>query len=276
MKQLDAAVKKISSSYEEDKPLFRTTDFKILLKSIKQGSADLILTDPPYSISKETGFKQLGRNSIGRFAVSMDFGKWDQKEINLKAFADLSFKALRMGGTIICFYDLWKITKVQDAFIQAGFGMIRLIIWEKTNPVPLNSKSIYLSNSREVAVLGVKGGKPTFNSKYDNGVYNFPIHREKRIHPTQKPLKLMEALIKKHSEANDLVIDPFLGSGSTALSSYKLKRRFLGGDKDCSYIEKARKRLEEACQKRTIPRASEARQNRSHFKLKKELLAGRQ
>ena len=114
-----------------------------------------------------------------------------------------------------------------------------------------------------MAVLGVKKGKPTFNSKYDNGVYGFPIHREKRIHPTQKPLKLMEALINKHSNPKDLVIDPFLGSGSTALASYKLKRRFIGGDKDCSYIRKARKRIEEFYQETTVLRARKARQNRS-------------
>ena len=70
----------------------------------------------------------MGKNSIERFAVSMDFGKWDKKEIHLKSFADLSYKALRAGGTLICFYDLWKITKIQSAFLSAGFGMIRLII----------------------------------------------------------------------------------------------------------------------------------------------------
>ena len=263
MRELDSVVKKVASSHKKDKPTFRAADFKPFFKSIKTKTADLILTDPPYSISKETGFKQLGKKSIERFAVSMDFGKWDHKEIDLQVFSDLSFKALRAGGTIICFYDLWKITKVQEAFIKAGFGMIRLIIWEKTNPVPLNSKSIYLSNSREVAVLGVKKGKPTFNSKYDNGVYNFPIHREKRIHPTQKPLKLMEVLIEKHTNRNDIVIDPFLGSGSTALASYKLNRRFIGADKDPSYIEKTRKRLEETYQERTISRTSKARRNRS-------------
>ena len=81
----------------------------------------------------------MGKKSIKRFAVSMDFGKWDHKEIDLKAF--LSFKILRSEGTVICFYDLWKITKVQEAFMQVGFGMIRLIIWKKTTPVPLNSKT---------------------------------------------------------------------------------------------------------------------------------------
>ena len=66
----------------------------------------------------------------------MDFGKWDKKEINLKAFAELSYKALRTGGTIICFYDLWKITKVQDAFIQAGFGMSKTYYLGKNKSCP--------------------------------------------------------------------------------------------------------------------------------------------
>ncbi len=228
-----------------------TADFKDLLNSVLPETADLILTDPPYSISKTTGFKNLGKNSVERLAVSMDFGKWDHQEINLNDFAKLSYQALRLGGTLICFYDLWKITKVQSAFIKAGFKMIRLIIWEKTNPVPLNSKSTYLSNAREVAVLGIKGGKPTFNSKYDNGVYSFPIHREKRIHPTQKPLKLMEALIAKHSKPNDLIIDPFLGSGTTALAALKLNRCFIGGDKNPKYIKKAKKRMIDETNKKT-------------------------
>ncbi|MDE0091682.1 MAG: site-specific DNA-methyltransferase [Oligoflexia bacterium] len=262
MKQPNSLVKKIFD-LKNDQFLLRTTDFKLLLKGIPKETADLILTDPPYSISKKTGFKHLGKNSIERFAVSMDFGKWDHKEINLKDFSDLSYKALRKGGTIICFYDLWKITYVQEAFIQAGFEMIRLIIWEKTNPVPLNSHSSYLSNSREVAVLGIKGSKPTFNSKYDNGVYHFPIHREKRIHPTQKPLRLMSALIEKHSKINDLVIDPFLGSGTTAIASLKLKRKFIGGDKNQEYIKKARKRIEEANKEISLFRTGKNRPNRS-------------
>ena len=250
---------------QEPSCLLKTADFKTLLNDVPAGTADLILTDPPYSISKKTGFKNLGKNSVERFAISMDFGKWDHTEINLDDFSKLSYKALKQGGTIICFYDLWKITKVQSAFIKAGFKMIRLIIWEKTNPVPLNSKSIYLSNTREVAVLGVKGGKPTFNSEYDNGVYRFPIHREKRIHPTQKPLKLMESLVAKHSKINDLVIDPFLGSGTTAIAGLKLKRQFIGGDKDSNYIEKAKQRIadeKEKNQKTIIFRAGQTQQPR--------------
>ncbi|MYC55999.1 MAG: site-specific DNA-methyltransferase [Chloroflexi bacterium] len=190
-------------------------DYRDFLDSLAQGSVDLILTDPPYAISRKTGFKNLGQRSVERFAVSMDFGEWDHAEIDLVALATKSWRVLRKGGTLIVFYDLWKIERLKDALECAGFSMIRLIIWQKTNPVPLNAKRTYLSNSREVAVVGVKGGKPTFNANYHNGVYAYPIprHNGKRIHPTQKPEKLISDLIRVHSHEGDLIVDPFFGGG---------------------------------------------------------------
>ena len=71
----------------------------------------------------------------------MDFGDWDQVEINLEDMAEAFYKSLRRGGTAIVWYDLWKIGKVKDAMEAAGFKMLRQIIWQKTNPVPLNQKS---------------------------------------------------------------------------------------------------------------------------------------
>lgn len=99
----------------------------------------------------------------------------------------------------------------------------------KTNPVPLNSKTNYLTNSREIALVGVKGGSPTFNSEYDNGIYKYPIcHDKGRFHPTQKPLALISDLIEKHSVKDDLVLDCFSGSGTTAVAAAKTGRRFVG------------------------------------------------
>ena len=222
-----------------------TADFQILLKNLPKAKVDLILTDPPYKISRKTGFQSVGKKSVKRFAVSMDFGEWDHEEIDLNILAKESYRVLREGGTIICFYDLWKITHVEEAFRKAGFKMLRLIVWEKTNPVPLNSKRNYLTNSREVAVLAVKGGKPTFHGEYDNGVYSMPIHREKRYHPTQKPIKLLEALVKKHSNSGDLIVDPFMGSGTTALAALKLRRLFIGSDINSKYVKTAEKLIKD-------------------------------
>lgn len=204
---------------------------------------DLILTDPPYTISKETGFMNV-KNGVKRFSVSMDFGEWDKSIIDLDILCKKLFNILKKGGSAIIFYDIWKITILKDAMEKAGFRMIRLIIWEKTNPVPLNSKRSYLTNSREVAICGVKGNNPTFNSEYDKGIYNYPIeHIKNRIHPTQKPLKLIEDLIIKHSNDGNTIMDPFMGSGTTRVACLNYNRDFIGIEKDLQYFNHAMERI---------------------------------
>jgi len=223
-------------------------DFRDFMRRMPDGAADLLLTDPPYTISRGSGFRRVGANGVKRFAVSMDFGEWDHARIDLPQLSRQAYRVLRGGGSAIVFYDIWKITPLCDAMRAAGFKQMRLIHWEKTNPVPLNSKRNYLSNSREIAVLGVKRGKPTFHGAYDNGVYRHPIPRQHggRLHPTQKPLALFRQLIEKHSNRGDLVVDPFLGSGTTAVAARALGRRFAGCDADARYVEVARRRLTDA------------------------------
>ena len=225
-------------------PQIEVADFSEFMDSLPKNSVDLILTDPPYTISKETGFKSVV-NGVQRFAVSMDFGAWDHCKVDLAEMARVFYRALRQGGTVIVWYDLWKIGEIKEAMEQAGFKMIRQIIWEKTNPVPLNMRATYLSNCREMAVSGVKGGKPTFHEEYDRGVYSFPIprHNGKRQHPTQKPEDLFAELVLKHSNPGDLVVDPFLGAGTTAMAALKNGREFAGCDIDENYVAVSRARV---------------------------------
>ncbi|MFW2331564.1 MAG: DNA-methyltransferase [Nitrospinota bacterium] len=228
----------------------KTLDAFKFLSTLDEGSVDLILTDPPYTISRKSGFSQYGPRGVARFAVSMEFGKWDNRAIDLPKLSRSTYRALKPRGSAIIFYDFWKLSYLADAMKDAGFKMLRVLIWEKSNPVPLNSKRAYLTNSREVAIFGVKGGRPTFHSEYDNGIYRLPIprHNGNRIHPTQKPLELFQELILKHSNKGDLVVDPFLGSGTTAVAALKTDRRFKGSDIDSSYIKEARLRLKDATQ----------------------------
>jgi DNA modification methylase len=88
-------------------------------------------------------------------------------------------------------------------------------------------------------LLGVKGGKPTFNGQYDNGIYKYPLQGGKnRFHPTQKSLPLFEDLIKKHSNEGDCVLDTFLGGGTTAIASKNTNRNFKGCDISKEYVDK--------------------------------------
>ena len=253
------------------------------LKTIDKNSVDLILTDPPYIISKDSGMnthynkvKENAENNVEfvkteqewleykeknniendnkkdnymrhgtiygtKYCVKTDYGDWDSEFTldKLDEIIGLYYEKLKKGGTLIMFFDLWKISQLKEIMEKHKFKQIRFIEWIKTNPQPLNSKTNYLTNCREIALLGVKGGKPTFNSKYDNGIYNYPLQGGKnRFHPTQKSLPLFEDIIKKHSNEGDVVLDTFLGGGTTAFACKKTNRNFKGCDVSKEYYDK--------------------------------------
>ena len=133
---------------------------------------------------------------------------------------------------------------VKEMMERHKFKQIRFIDWVKTNPVPLNSKRNYLTNAREVAILGVKKSKPTFNSQYHSGLYHYPIcHDAGRFHPTQKPLQFMKDLITTHSNEGDVVLDTFAGAATTLFAAKELGRQYLGCELDKEFYDKAEERL---------------------------------
>lgn len=217
-------------------------------RTVSDNSVDLILIDAPYEISRDTNFasgETTGKDT-DRFRTSMNFGDWDYDFKGLPEVIKECYRVLKKSGTLICFYDLWKVSYLRQYFENAKFKQIRYIEWIKTNPVPLNSKLNYLTNAREIAVVGIKESKPVFHSEYDNGIYSYPIcHDKGRFHPTQKPLALIEELIKKHSNEGDLVCDCFSGSGTTAVASYNTNRNFIGCEISKEYYDKSILRLSE-------------------------------
>jgi len=270
----------------------------IYLETIDSNCINLVLTDPPYITSKETGMNKqadivknynktktnlktldnwnnyktkeewniwMGKNKISKnkidtkldslknnylkygsiygskYAVQTNYGEWDNNFTMkiLEQFINEYYRVLVNGGTLILFFDLWKITYLKELMEKAGFKQIRFIEWNKTNPQPLNSSVNYLTNCREVALCGIKKSKPTFNSSYDNGIYNYPIQGGKnKFHPTQKNLKLFEELIIKHSNKNDIILDTFLGSGTTAIACNNTNRYFKGCEVSNEYYKK--------------------------------------
>lgn len=269
--------------------LMNSDGIEFMKKNVEDDSVDLVLVDPPYAISKDTGMDKLhksitqnnGENAkteedwnnyikklnkpqneieqgFGKgwskdnyikyghiqgkkYATKTQFGDWDNNFTNeqLDRFIKYFYKKLRKGGTVIIFYDIWKISELKEMLEKHKFKQIRFIEWIKTNPQPINSKINYLTNSREIALLGVKGGKPTFNSSYDNGIYEYPMSSgKKRFHPTQKSQPLFEDLIKKHSNENDIVMDTFLGGGTTYMACKATKRKFIGCEISKEYYDK--------------------------------------
>jgi site-specific DNA-methyltransferase (adenine-specific) len=195
----------------------------------------------------KTNYLKYGSIYGKKYAVVTNYGDWDNNFTmeTLNKFIIHYYRVLKNGGTAIIFFDLWKITPLKEMMEKAGFKQIRFIEWIKTNPQPLNSSTNYLTNCREIALVGIKKSKPTFNSKYDNAIYEYPLQGGKnRFHPTQKSLTLFEDLIKKHSNEGDIVLDTFLGSGTTAIASKNTKRKYLGCEISKEYFDKIIKLLE--------------------------------
>lgn len=218
------------------------------IKKIKSNSIDLIITDPPYLISKKTNFKEsdkADKKMKKKYNISMDFGDWDKIEIDWDFLLSEYYRILKSSGYLIIFYDPWKCNELKLFSEKNKFKQPRIGMWVKNNPVPINSKINYLSNAIEYFFTFVKKSKPTFNSKYDNGIYNYSIcHGKERFkHPTQKPLKLIKELIKKHSNENDLVLDTFAGTGTTAQACLELNRKYIVIEKDKKYIKIIKKRI---------------------------------
>lgn len=216
---------------------------------IKDSSVDLIITDPPYIISRDSNFTKISDNTskemITKYKISIDFGDWDKKELEWSFLFQQYNRILKKGGTLIIFYDIWKCNELKENAEKVGLKQARVCSWTKTNPVPINSKINYLSNATEYFFTFVKGGKPTFHSEYDNGLYSYPIchGKERYQHPTQKPLVLMKKLIEKHSNPGDLILDSFAGTGTTGHACQLLERDFILIEKEESYIEIINQRL---------------------------------
>lgn len=222
-----------------------------LIKNIESKSVDLILVDPPYLISRDSNFKNYSENTskdlITKYAnISIDFGDWDKSELDWNLLFSEYYRVLKEGGTLIIFYDIWKSSEIKQFADKYKFKQPRVCQWQKTNPVPINSKTNYLSNAIEYFFTFIKGKKPTFHSEYDNGVYRHPIchGKERYSHPTQKPLQLILDIVSKHSNPNDVVLDTFAGTGTTAHACLLSNRKYIMIERDEVYFDIIKSRIE--------------------------------
>lgn len=226
-------------------------DVRNVLSNIKDRSIDLILTDPPYEISKDSNFhynlETVNKDYAYKFnRVSNDFGNWDKETLDWNFLAAEFRRILKSTGTVLMFYDIWKLNVIKEAFETNKFNQPRIGVWVKNNPVPLNQHDNYLSNAKEYFVSYVKYRKPTFHSEYDNAVYyhNICNGNEREDHPTQKPLKLIEEILLKHSNPGDLILDPFAGTFTSCVAAKINNRNYIGIERELKYFNIGKRRLE--------------------------------
>lgn len=202
---------------------------------------DAVITDPPYNISRKNNFTSIGRAGI-------DFGPWDSG-FDQSTWINEIAPLIKKGGSIIIFNDYKNFGEIAQTLECLGFEIKDLLRWIKPNPMPRNTERRYVTDF-EFAIWATKPGlKWTFNKPKEKPylrpefVHSVVTGGSKRIHPTQKSESLFDEIIKIHTNEGDLILDPFMGSGTTGASSVKLKRSFIGTEIDKKYFDFALDRL---------------------------------
>lgn len=205
-----------------------------------------IITDPPYNISKDNNFSTMRRPRNG-----VNFGEWDSGDFDLYSWIPTYSKILDKNGSMIIFCSYRYISYIIDTLesTEAGMTVKDILVWQKSNPMPRNINRRYVQDM-EFAIWAVKkNAKWIFNKPKDKpylrALFNTPLvsGAERLGHPTQKSLKLMEDLISIHTNPEEIILDPFMGSGSTGEAAVRLGREFIGIELDNKYYEIAKKRL---------------------------------
>ena len=140
-------------------------------------------------------------------------------------------------------YVMSNFLNLEEMFAEArnaGFRIHNLLVWEKNNVTP---SRWYMKNA-EFTLFLYKGRAKKINDVGSKMVHKFNNIRNK-LHPTEKPVELMELYVKNSSKIGDFVLDPFMGSGSTGIACKNLNRNFIGIEKDEYYFNVAKRRLDE-------------------------------
>ena len=218
-----------------------------LIKEFKKNNIKVnhIITDPPYNISQDNNFTTM--KSANRKGI--DFGEWD-KNFDLYNWISDYESILDKNGSMIIFCSYRFMSFIIDKLEESNMLVKDILIWKKTNPMPRNIDRRYVQDT-EFAVWAVKKNSKWIFNKPKNKSYLRSCYetstvsgKEKTAHPTQKSLKLMEDIIKIHTNKDDLILDPFMGSGSTGIAAIRNNRKFIGIELQKQYFDIAVDRFE--------------------------------
>jgi len=210
-----------------------------LMKDLPDGSIDLVLTDPPYLINYKTNRR---KDKTHRFCNPIINDNNDQLIID---FIYESYRVLKDNTAFYCFCSPDTVEFFKYSIQQAGFKIKNIIVWVKNNWTAGDLKAQY-GKQYELIIYANKGRRE-LNGKRISDVWYFDrVAGKKQLHQNQKPLELIQQIIEKSSKENDLVLDPFMGSGSTGVACINTNRNFIGIEKDETYFKIAKKRIDEA------------------------------
>lgn len=246
---------------------------EVIPREIASNCIDLIFADPPYNLSGN-GLKWLDNQTGGPWHMMNE--QWDRMSVT--EYEEFTYRwlsecarILKTRGSIYVACSYHNIGEVMMTLKHLGFRINNVITWHKTNAMPNMTRRTF-THSTEFVVWATRGKGWRFNyetvkainpdlqrngqPKQMRDLWQIPLvqgrerlrNREGRaLHPTQKPEEMLKRIILASSDENDIVLDPFLGSGTTACMAQRHGRRWIGIEREESYVTAARLRLELEC-----------------------------
>ena len=224
----------------------RQGDCLELLKDIPDKSIDLIVTDPPYKVTSRGSAGNSGgmlQKKINRTGRVFEFN-----DISCKKYAPEFYRVLKDGTHCYIMTNHTNLIEMLNTFTNTGFKFVKCIIWNKGNKI----MGQFYMNQFEYIMFFRKGKAKKINNCGTSDILNILNKKTKvngkNLHDTEKPVELMEVLVGNSSNENDLVLDPFMGIGSTGVACKKLNRNFIGIELSEEYYNIAVRRINEAKQ----------------------------
>ena len=235
------------------------------LKKNPRETFDLIFADPPYNLQLKSELIRPDRSKVD--AVN---DKWDQFK-NFKKYDEFTYewlseckRILKKDGAIWVIGSYHNIFRVGTAIQNLGFWILNDVIWNKNNPMP-NFRGTRFTNAHETLIWASKSEKSKYTFNYQSlkclnddlqmrSNWDLPIcsgaerlkKNGKKVHSTQKPEALIHRVLLASTNKDDMILDPFLGSGTTATVAKKLGRNYFGIEKEKNYFKAAEKRIKNA------------------------------
>lgn len=218
-----------------------------ILKTIPDNSIDLVLTDPPYNISSK---RKLFRSNSTLEPISYDFGEWDYNFDPIPFLNEVKRVLNEYGNLVV--WTSEQLFPTYRNWCGENLHPKQLLVWVKENPVPQFSMLGY-RQATEIAFWASKGkitkDNPNFifqtQSEMTNVFYAPVVSGRERVdHPTQKPLSIFTQLVNTHCKKGGMVLDPFMGSGTTGVACVDTGRNFIGIELSEKYFNIAKQRID--------------------------------
>lgn len=234
-----------------------------ILNSLPECSVDLVFADPPYNLQLQNELYRPDRSKVDAVNNKWDqFSSFEEYDHFTRKWLSATQRVLKDSGTIWVIGSYHNIFRVGAIMQDLGFWILNDVIWLKVNPMP-NFRGMRFTNAHETMIWAQKkkGLKYTFNHNAMKSLnddlqmrsdWTLPLATGKeriksngaKAHPTQKPEALLYRVLLSSTNAGDVVLDPFFGSGTTGAVARKLGRNYIGIERDKKYVKVAQKRID--------------------------------